>query len=602
MNPQVVARPVSTFVRPIPERQVNTEGVQLAEAIGAFHKPLSAFLEQRKSANQAREIAEGQRLYQENNMRQSWEDFLASNPDVKKSRDIKYGYLAASAGAERIMFNDYMNQKFASGDGSWVKPDGSTVNIFTTDDPTVFPMWMNQQASQWLQEQYGEDGFDNQLYNDVFLPGIQQTTNELGAKYLARRVAEIESQNVAQNVRYIKAITANMISEGTFMGTDAEGRYELATQIGSVAYAMQAQGMDVAKQKQVIYNAIVGLSDDEAIEDVDEILNILPDIVLGDGTLLGDDDIYMNKINSAMTQAENQRLANWERQRTIEDKLRADEIDAAIDSYVLQVASGRPLNTAQMFREFGQKFPDGIGKLSGALGAMKGMLGGGGGSGRGSGLTPTQAIKAQSDVAYNMYLADKKAFLDAQAKLPPEQQQRWNVSDAILSGKYPGLSSADLETEQERSIVDTSDDMAVKNKQWEDNAYKAVKQVWLAYDETVDFNELSAAQASELANYESLVMSLAGADVFNKPSREQLTSLVGAAKQIFTIQPPDASTSLTESAIVGGSTKPVDVLKNVTVVEEQKRKKRMEAAGLNPDDPVIQERLNVPLKQVRPRS
>lgn len=347
-SPEVVARPVDTFVQPTPADDSQASAYQsLAKSLSDLHTPIMIYADQQHD----RDIAKGEKAYGEQPSLTPWENYVAGNPTLPHNPFIKRGYLAAQSSNEATLLNDSMYMAYASGNAVVKDKNGKTINVSESDDTVVFHDWARGFVKRYVTEHIGSD-MPPDLYAKVFMPQVTKGIGELAATHVKHRQDALDAKNIAENLRLLKSmIRENINNNNTFHLDEEAGEQELLGKISGITQSMVKQGFSPEVTDSVVFDVFSSLAQDKTIRNREQLLNIAARVPMGDGTLLGDSPVYMKKIQDEIEQ--NQRMSEAEKELAYRqaERERKERIDAVKGEYMMKALENGRL-TGEDLRRF----------------------------------------------------------------------------------------------------------------------------------------------------------------------------------------------------------------------------------------------------------
>ena len=289
-QPEVVARPVDTYV--------HHEAVDAGDNYRALSATLSGispainkYLMQRHKEQVAEDEAKGEKLYHSmDSDRQSWKDFREKNDEALKKAgvnvSVRNGYLKARMANEANIFKENLYAEYQSGKATVTLPDGSTVPVAESDDPSVFNLWLNRATRGFIKTNLGEDA-DPEYFSKIFVPQLEQTANEITAQHLARRREVLDGKAMAEQNKLMGNIVSEGVKGGNF--TDVgEDLNDMADRISSSIRELTLSGVEQGKAVHSVVKALIAKAEDETLENGEDIVYLAKKIKLPDGSSLWD--------------------------------------------------------------------------------------------------------------------------------------------------------------------------------------------------------------------------------------------------------------------------------------------------------------------------
>ena len=402
-SPEVVARPVDTFVRhQVPLNTGADSYGELAAALARFSPSLNAHLKKRQDEQREREEARGVQLYHESGNRMSWEDWRKSQPTLPGlNENVKSGYLKARMANEANIFRESLHNAYFSGEATVTLPDGRVVSAPESDDPATFNLWLSRFTKQYIQENLGEDA-DPEYFAKVFAPGVEQSGEQLASTHISRRNAVLESRSVSEHAK-LMTTTLEALSdpETGLVDVASPDAFAVSGRLSALARSMAASGLSQQAIQKAVLGALVVASRNPNLENGEELFDLAPDIQLAPGVSLWDDPGAAMALITAATDLQRDRYFEKQRHQDEEREREKEERRAAENTIADYALSGRQI-PPELKTELRHKY--GVDALSNLYSSLRGIAhgykkesSGGGGGGGGGSATAKKISKALKD-------------------------------------------------------------------------------------------------------------------------------------------------------------------------------------------------------------
>ena len=280
-----VAAPVRTGYtsRDVPSTSAS---MQLAEALAGLQPSLNRFFTKKAEEQQQQDTAKGASLYELQANRESWADFVKKNPEYAKANPwVKEGYLRARMANEGDNYRLWL-QAQASGENAFLEVDGQKIPL-SEANPDQTALWMQQQKQRYVQEKMGGVA-DPSLFSEIFLPLSGNAERELSSRIMSYQQDVMWNKAIGEHTTLMVNTLRGALEAGAFDGPEAEQAYtHLGAQITGMARELIKDGVPPQQVNSAIVNALIGLAEDDAIQDGDTILDIVNHIETSKGSFLG---------------------------------------------------------------------------------------------------------------------------------------------------------------------------------------------------------------------------------------------------------------------------------------------------------------------------
>ena len=400
-SPEVVARPVDTFVRH--QAPLNTGGDsygELAYALSRFAPGINAYFKKRQDEQKERDEARGVQLYHESGDRMSWEDWRKSQPTLPGlNENVKSGYLKARMANEANVFREAIHNAYFSGDASVTLPDGSVVNAAESDDPATFNLWLSRFTKQYIQENLGSDA-DPEYFAKVFAPGVEQSGEQLASTHISRRNAVLTSRSVSEHAKLMTSTLASLSDPETgLVDVDSPAALAVSGRLSALARSMAASGLPPQEIQKAVLGALMVAARNPNLENGEELFDLAQHIQLEPGVSLWDDPEAASALIRSATDLQRDRYFEKQRLKDEERELEEEERRAAENTIADYALSGRRI-PPELMTELRHKY--GVDALSRLYSSLRGIAHGykketTGGGGGGGGGTASKISKAMAD-------------------------------------------------------------------------------------------------------------------------------------------------------------------------------------------------------------
>ena len=339
-SPEVVARPVDTFVRHSAPDNAGGEYLALAQSLSVLSPQLNSILKRRQEEKAAQDEAKGQKLYHEQGERLSWEDYRKSVPTLPGLNDsVRNGFLRARMANEANVFRTALNDAYASGDATVELPDGTRITVAESDDPAVFNLWLNRFTREYIRDNIG-DTADPEYFVKEFIPQVEAAGQELGSKHVSERNNILWSRNIAEHRSLVSGTLGTLVRDG---GVDLNEANVLssAEYISKVLRDMTVSGVPSRVAREAIVDALVVAANNPDIDNGEDLFELAHHIKLADGSSLWNTGDTAKDLTSAAQNVSQQRHYR-ENERRREDKEREEQERIALGNRIADaVLSGR---------------------------------------------------------------------------------------------------------------------------------------------------------------------------------------------------------------------------------------------------------------------
>ncbi len=404
-SPDVVARPVDTFIRHQAPDMSHNPYATLASAMSTLSPKLKGILEEREKEKQKSDEARGMKLYHESGERLSWADWRKKMPKLKGlNEDVKNGYLRARMMNEANVFRTALNNAYASGEASVDLPDGRHISIAESDDPAMFNLWLNRFTKEYVKNNIGDDA-DPEYFATIFVPQLESAGQELGSKHISERNNVLWERNIAEHTKLMSSALSTLVVDGGIT-TDDVSMGAVASHITQLARQMTTNGVPTKAVKDAIINALIVAARNTNLDNGEELFDIAQNIELEKGVSLWDSDDTGVKLANA---AENVRRDRYFlREESKRSKEEADEMARVSDENAIAnlILNGKGIST-EMAKDFIAKYnvKDFSNLTSNLRNIMSGVRDGLDGSGRGGGGgSAEKQLKAIGASVYAWYV------------------------------------------------------------------------------------------------------------------------------------------------------------------------------------------------------
>ena len=339
-SPEVVARPVDTFVRHSAPDNAGGEYLALAQSLSVLSPQLNSILKRRQEEKMAQDEAKGQKLYHEQGERLSWEDYRKSVPTLPGLNDsVRNGFLKARMANEANVFRTVLNDAYASGDATVELPDGTKIAVAESDDPAVFNLWLNRFTREYIRDNIG-DAADPEYFVKEFIPQVEAAGQELGSKHVSERNNILWSRNIAEHRSLVAGTLGTLVRDG---GVDLNEANVLssAEYISKVLRDMTTSGVPSRVAMEAIVDALVVAANNPDIDNGEDLFELAHHIKLADGSSLWNTGDTAKDLTSAAQNVSQQRHYR-ENERRREDNEREEQERIALGNRIADaVLSGR---------------------------------------------------------------------------------------------------------------------------------------------------------------------------------------------------------------------------------------------------------------------
>lgn len=339
-SPEVVARPVDTFVRHSAPDNAGGEYLALAQSLSVLSPQLNSILKRRQEEKMAQDEAKGQKLYHEQGERLSWEDYRKSVPTLPGLNDsVRNGFLKARMANEANVFRTVLNDAYASGDATVELQDGTKIAVAESDDPAVFNLWLNRFTREYIRDNIG-DAADPEYFVKEFIPQVEAAGQELGSKHVSERNNILWSRNIAEHRSLVAGTLGTLVRDG---GVDLNEANVLssAEYISKVLRDMTTSGVPSRVAREAIVDALVVAANNPDIDNGEDLFELAHHIKLADGSSLWNTGDTAKDLTSAAQNVSQQRHYR-ENERRREDKEREEQERIALGNRIADaVLSGR---------------------------------------------------------------------------------------------------------------------------------------------------------------------------------------------------------------------------------------------------------------------
>lgn len=438
-QPEVVARPVDTYVH----HEAVDEGANyraLSAALSGISPAINRYLMQRHKEQVAADEAKGEKLYHTmDSDRQSWKDFREKNDEALKKAgvnvSVRNGYLKARMANEANIFKENLYAEYQSGKATVTLPDGSTVPVAESDDPSVFNLWLNRATREFIKTNLGMDA-DPEYFSKIFVPQLEQTANEITAQHLARRREVLDGKAMAEQNKLMGNIVSEGVKGGNF--TDVgEDLNDMADRISSSIRELTLSGVEQGKAVHSVVKALIAKAEDETLENGEDIVYLAKKIKLPDGSSLWD---YANNEYEFAGEISRIQSNRWQRRA----RMKQDDEDQRNRDFSMlypYVAARRPIPKdveAAMIMKYG--FSAYSSFTSAARNTVAGYLpkperSGGGGAGR----APSDAMLERQRKRYADSLVKEVQLGNFAGSLP-------SLEDVVKDPRFQAMNSSETGT------------------------------------------------------------------------------------------------------------------------------------------------------------
>lgn len=437
-QPEVVARPVDTYVH----HGATDAGANyraLSAALSGISPAINKYLMQRHKEQVAEDEAKGEKLYYSmDSDRQSWKDFREKNDEALKKAgvnvSVRNGYLKARMANEANIFKENLYAEYQSGKATVTLPDGSTVPVAESDDPSVFNLWLNRATREFIKTNLGEDA-DPEYFSKIFVPQLEQTTNEITAQHLARRREVLDGKAMAEQNKLMGSVISEGVKDGNF--TDAgEDVDAMAERISSSIRELTLSGVEQGKAVHSIAKALIAKAEDETLENGEDIIYLAKKIKLPDGSSLWD---YANNEYEFAGEISRIQSNRWQRRARMKQD-DEDQRNRDFSQLYPYVAARKPIPKdieAAMIMKYG--FSAYSSFTSAARNTVAGYLPKPERSGGGGGRAPSEAMLERQRKRYADSLVKQVQLGNFAGQLP-------SLEDVVKDPRFQAMNSSETGT------------------------------------------------------------------------------------------------------------------------------------------------------------
>ena len=402
-SPEVVARPVDTFIRHQAPDNVGSEYLALAQSLSALSPQLNSILKRRQEEQAAQDEARGQKLYHEHGERLSWEDYRKSVPKLPGLNDsVRNGYLKARMANEANVFRTALNDAYASGSATIELQDGTKIPVAESDDPAVFNLWLNRFTKEYIRDNLGESA-DPEYFVKEFVPQVEAAGQELGSRHISERNHILWSRNIAEHRSLVSGTLGTLVRDGG-VHLDDTSITSSAGYISNVLHDMAVSGVPSKEAREAVVDALIVAASDPDIDNGEDLFELAHHIKMADGSSLWNNGDTAKTLTRAAENVMQQRHYR-ENERNRVEKERQEEERIALGNRIADyVLSGKaPLKEDEVAYRHLYSVED-FSRLTSALrnireGYRDRSRGGGGGGG-----SESKAAKAFADAVKTNYL------------------------------------------------------------------------------------------------------------------------------------------------------------------------------------------------------
>jgi hypothetical protein len=355
---QPVAKPVDTYVSPPRPKDETSEIRQFAAALAGFSEAVVGHARVKRDEERVQKGAEGEKLYAQYGMGQSWADFRVANPTVPNNPYIKEGFLKARASNAAELFRSLLNEKYNSNKAVIGRPDGTFINVKNTDDPNAFFDWAQAELSGFVSSNMGDfSQIDNASFSQIFMPSVEDAITRLQGDHITERKVRLYADNVAETTQVVNSIIDAHFETG-LVSTDYAGAQALANQLSNVNAQKYMEGISPDDVATIEANALVAYA--ERNPDRDMLLYLMSQIHIADGKMLSDyakQSSYVSQNARELYRYNEQKRRDEKRER---EEAENEEASAEMFSIVLDVNGTRSTADTGVWsrvHQFGVKYP-----------------------------------------------------------------------------------------------------------------------------------------------------------------------------------------------------------------------------------------------------
>ena len=349
--PEVVARPVDTFVREqAPSFQFANADQKyrgLAASLAGVAPAINAFLQRKHEEQVAKDEATGMRLYHETGgQRLSWNDFRAAHDSRLKetgiSTSVRNGYLKARMANEANIFRESINEAYNSGEAKVTLPDGTEIPVSESDDPSVFSLWMNRFTTDYIHRNLGKD-VDPEYFAKIFVPQMEKIANEMQSKHIQERNAVLEDRNIGEHNKVISEGLSRLREPDGSITSDEERRKEVTGLISESIRSMLKSGVPRDKVLSSVAATLVGLALDPTLAMGEDVLYLAREVMLENGVSLWDTGSFARTFYQQMEQIEKSRFYKQQEERRQKKEQEQEEINGITAQMYQCIRDGQPV-------------------------------------------------------------------------------------------------------------------------------------------------------------------------------------------------------------------------------------------------------------------
>ena len=338
--PEVVARPVDTFVRHQAPDNVGGEYLALARSLSALSPQLNSILRRREEEKAAQDEARGQKLYHEKGERLSWEDYRKSVPTLPGLNDsVRNGYLKARMANEANVFRAALNDAYASGDATVELPDGTKVPVAESDDPVMFNLWLNRFTKEYIRDNLGETS-DPEYFVKEFIPQVEAAGQELGSKHISERNNILWNRNIAEHRNLVAGTLGTLVHDGG-VNLDEANVSSSAGYISKVLRDMAVSGVPARVAREAVVDALIVAANNPDIDNGEDLFELAHHIKMADGSSLWDNGDTAKALTAAAQNVAQQRHYRDNERRREEHERKEEERIALGNRIADYVLSGK---------------------------------------------------------------------------------------------------------------------------------------------------------------------------------------------------------------------------------------------------------------------
>lgn len=339
------AKPTDTYTAPKRPSQ-DSEYKRIAVALAGIHEPLTKFTDNRIAEKEAQDKAKGIQMFHESGQNLSWADYRDTNEAIPNNQSMKAGYLMARMSNEADLLRNVLHDAYNRGEAVVRLPNGETINVAQSDDPTAFNSWLRESIKNYINDSLGDD-IPPEIFTKVFVPQMEEYSKEITKAHLNNRANVIQIQLEAEMGTLVKNTIMRGMDDGSFILDDDE-QMSLQAQLSAQAQEALKSGLTVDQVKSAMLSMALSIADDDTFSNTDDLFPVINGIEIAPGVKLGDFGDVRMLVNKTALDAERRREAKEEKEKKKREEEQEKQRNLIYLDFLLQAAQGVRMSKNQM--------------------------------------------------------------------------------------------------------------------------------------------------------------------------------------------------------------------------------------------------------------